>query len=178
MAVVLRLDGTFLSTFEAAQLGQLFRQAAGSGEQEVTTSAGGIDNADGEQGLHRVSGLGGQALVDDGVECAVDELLHQAVGCVVAACELAVVAGHGAGSIAFCIDADEAEAASGQIDLGHEFEQALVHAAQFFGVHVAVVDGRQRRAGLPGPAQAIHGGQQVGIAELGGVKRGALRRGE
>jgi len=128
-----------------------------------------------QQRIDRLRGALRQALRNDGVKRAADELLHQAVGGVVAAGEFAVVAS----GASLTRQADKAEAAGVQVHLGHEFEQAFVHAAEFFGAHVAVVDGGQRAtAGGGRPAQGVHGGQQVGVGELGGVQVRALVRGK
>ena len=56
----------------------------------------------------------------------------------------------------------------GQVDVGHQFQQAFVHAAQFFGTRIAVVH-RGQAAAVVGPAQLLHGGEQVGVVEAGGV---------
>ena len=171
VAVGLGGDGTF----GRAQLGQLFGQAAGGGQQEVAAATGGVDHADGQQGIDRLRSVLRQALGNDGVEGAADELLHQAVGGVVAAGEFAVVAC----GAALAGQADKAEAAGVQVHLGHQLQQAFVHAAEFFGAHVAVVDGGQRAtAGGGGPAQGVHGGQQVGVGELRGIEVRALVRGK
>ena len=171
VAVSLGGDGAF----GRAQLGQLFGQAAGGGQQKVAAATGGVDHADGQQGIDRLGRVLRQALGNDGVERAADELLHQAVGGVVAAGEFAVVAC----GASFARQADKAEAAGVQVHLGHQLQQAFVHAAEFFGAHVAVVDGGQRAtAGGGGPAQGVHGGQQVGVGELGGIQVRALVRGK
>jgi hypothetical protein len=76
VAVGLGGDGAF----GRAQLGQLFGQAAGGGQQKVAAAAGGVDHADGQQGIHRLRGILRQALLDDGVERAADELCTRLSG--------------------------------------------------------------------------------------------------
>ena len=93
---------------------------------------------------------------------------------VVAAAGLAFVAG----GAAHAGEADEAELPRVHVHLGHQLEQAFVNAAQLFGAHVAVVDGRQCATSRGGPAQALHRAQQRGVGERCAVQVGALAGGE
>jgi hypothetical protein len=72
--------------------------------------------------------------------------------------------------------ADEAEAADagGQGQFGHQFEQAFVDAAEFLGIHVAVIDARERGA-VAEEAEAEERAEQRLVVELGGVEVRALR---
>jgi hypothetical protein len=78
---------------------------------------------------------------------------------------------------ALLLVADEAELARGRWvrrHLGYQFEQAFVHAAEFLGIHVAVIHARQRGA-IAEEAEAEERGEQRLVVELGGVEVRALR---
>ena len=118
------------------------------GQQEVAGAAGGIDDGDAEQSLDLVVRLGFHA-IQHRVEGAIEQRLHQAIGRVIAAGGLALVA---LGFVAL----GEAEAAALIHQDRREFEEAFVDGAEFFGLHVAPVDGDEARVVLE-PGQAVDG---------------------
>ena len=61
--------------------------------------------------------------------------------------------------------------------VGHQLQQALIHAAQFFSAHIAVVDAGEAR-GLAEVAKLEHGGQQVAVVYLALVQQWALLLGK
>ena len=144
------------------------RDAAGSGagdaggnsarrrQQEVAGAAGGIDDGDAEQSLNLVIRLGFDA-IEDRVQGAIEKRLDQAIGRVVAARGFALVAFGlvtlGEGEAAALIDQD-----------GSEFEKAFVDGAEFFGLHVAPVDGDEARVFFE-PRQTVDGFHQCAIGK-------------
>ena len=74
-----------------AEAGDAGGDAAGGGQQKVAGAAGGIDDGDAEQGGCGILRFALDA-IEDGIEGAVEQGLHEAVGCVVAAGLLALVA--------------------------------------------------------------------------------------
>ena len=160
-----------------AQLGHFIGQTAGGGQQKVPAATGWVAHGQFQQGLHGVGGVGLYGVCNHGVERALDELLHQAVGCVVAAGELARVA------FVRCLVLIAHKGQAGGVGLaqvlvvGHQLQQAFIHAAQFFSTHVAVVHARQA-GGLAEVAQLEHGGQQVAVVYLALVQQRALLLGK
>ena len=75
---------------------QSFRQAAGGGQQKVTAATGGVDDPDAEQCLNGSVRMFRKALLDDRVEGRMDQFLDQGIGGVLAAGQLAGLAGRGA----------------------------------------------------------------------------------
>ena len=175
VAVVGRRGGT--AHGGGAQLGHLVSQTAGGGQQKVPTATGWVAHGQFQQGLHGVAGVGLYGVCNHGVERALDELLHQAVGRVVAAGELAGVA------FVRCLVVIAHKGQAGGVGLaqvlvvGHQLQQAFIDAAQFFGTHVAVVHARQA-GGLAEVAQLEHGGQQVAVVYLAPVQQWALLLGK
>jgi hypothetical protein len=133
----------------------------------------------------RPLGVVPQGLLDDRFEGGADEFLRQAVGRVVRAGELAGVAfGCRGGFIrpmankfAPTLIPDEGEAALGHFHHRHQFQQAFVDAAQFFRVHVAVVDAGQGGA-FAEKAQAEDSVEQVAVFQLGAIQVRAAVGGE
>ena len=152
-----------------AQLRQTRGQPARRAQQEVAAAAGRVADGDGQQRGLRVGGAMG-ALGDHRLQRGIQQFLHQRVGRVVAAAGLAGIA---FGRI--CIG--EAEHAAVGTDVGHQFQQAFVHAAQLFRAHVAPVDAGEAAA-LAHPAKLGHGFEQGRIAKGAGVEVRALVFGE
>ncbi len=163
------------ATVGGRQPGDFLGDAAGGCKEEVARTAGRVADAEFEQRLYRLPRVGGQRLRDHRVERALDQFLHQAVGRVIRAAELARIALGAAPGLCRCV-ADEAEAANAgaQGQFGHQFEQAFVDAAEFLGIHVAVIDARQRGA-VAEEAEAEERAEQRLVVELGGVEVRALR---
>ena len=119
-------------------------------------AAGGVDDGDAEQSLNLVVGLGFDA-IQHRVQGAIEQRLHQAVGRVVAAGGFALVA---FGLVAL----GEGEAAALIHQDRGEFEEAFVDRAEFFGLHVAPVDGHEARVVFE-PCQAVDGFHQRAIGK-------------
>ena len=139
--------------------------AAGGAEQKMSGAAGRIDNRDSEQ-----SGGGILRFALDAIKYrikgAVEQGLHKAVGCVVAAGLLALVA---LGLETF----GKSEAAAIEREAGSEFEQSFIDGAEFFSLHVAPVDGDDDAVvAEPGKAEdGLHEGavRKAGCVEAGGA---------
>jgi hypothetical protein len=137
--------------------------AAGGGQQEMPGAAGGIDDRDGEQGGGGILGFALDA-IEDWIEGAVEQCLHKAVGGVVAAGLLALVA---LGLDTF----SKSEAAAIECEAGSEFEQSFVDGAEFFGLHVAPVDGDDD-AVVAEPGEAEDGFHEGAVGKTGSVEAG------
>ena len=154
-----------------AQPRDLGGDPATGGKQEVPGANGGVDHLERQQRCDRVLGVVGEPLLDDRYQGRCDELLHQAVGGVVAAGELAGVAAvAGAGPVV----AGEAEVPGrARRDPGGQLQQGLVDRAQLLGVHVAVVDATDTAAEAE-VGQAAHGGEQSAVLDVGAIQVRAL----
>src|SRR5690606_9669783 len=114
-----------------------------------------INDGEAEQLLDRVSRVLGDGVGDDGLESAVEQHLHEAVGRVVAAGRLARVAlGFASGG--------EGELPPILCDLRNELEKTLVDRAQLLGSHVAPVDAREA-AVFAQPGELEHGKEQRAV---------------
>ncbi len=113
--------------------------------------------------------MAAQGLGDDGFEGQVDEFLDQGGRGVVAAGELALVAGQGL----LAVEAGKVEAAVGEVQARDEFQQALVDAAQLLAAHVAVVDG-DAVALVDEGAELAHRFEQGAVGQVGALEVGAL----
>ena len=144
--------------------------AAGGGQQEVARAAGGIDDRELQERLGGIVRLG-LGLVEHGVERGVEQRLNEAVGRVVGAGGLALVAlllgGLGGEDQRLTVIAQ----------LGLEFEEGFIDRAQFLGLHRAPVDGDH--AGFVGkPGEAVERLHEGAVAQAGGFKVGQLACGE
>jgi hypothetical protein len=154
--------------------GDVGGEAARRGEEEVPGAAGRID--DGEPSSASAGALPGVGLAmvsrDDGLQRAVEQHLHEAVGRVVAAGGLAGVA---LGLVA----RGEAERRAHVARSGHQLQQALVHAAELLRPHVAPVHPGERSCPrLAQPRQLEQRQQQGTVLQAGGIERRALAGGE
>ncbi len=161
-----------------AELGEFLREPARRSEQKMARAARRVANGDGEQGANRFLRIVLQRPLDHRVERGLDQRLHQAVRRVVRAGEFAGVAFRRAAVAASrphprplsrrgerWFVADEGETARGYLDHRHEFEQALVNAAEFLRVHVAVIDARQA-AGLAKETEIEQRRKQPAVFDL------------
>ena len=144
--------------------------AAGGGQQEVARAAGWVDDRKLQQSLGGIVRLG-FGLVKHGVEGGIEQRLHEAVGRVVGAGGLALVA------LLFGRIGGEDERLAVVAQLGLEFEEGFVDGAQFLGLHRAPVD--RDHAGLVGePGEAVGERLHEGaVAQAGGfeVRQPVLR---
>ena len=124
------------------QDGYLGCQASCGGQQEVTGTAGGVDDLQLEQGRDGIGRIAGNGLLDDGIQCGTDELVHQRGGRVVGTGQLALAPS------GVLFDEGEGRLVGLRVDGGVELEEALVDGSQFFGVHVPIVDAGESVAGL------------------------------
>jgi hypothetical protein len=129
----------------------------------MSRAAGGIDDRNGEQGGGGILGFALDA-IKDGVKGAVEQSLHEAVGSVVAAGLLALVA---LGLDTF----GKSKAAAIECEAGREFEQSFVDGAELFGLHVAPVDGNDD-AVIAQPCEAEDGFHEGAVGKAGGVEAG------
>ena len=115
-----------------AHLGEGHCQATSGCQEEVPTSAGRVDHLDLEQRPFLLGLAMGFAepFVDHRDQGALDQLLHQGIGCVVATGGFAVATG--TASIA------ELPLVALLLQLGMQVEQSLIDTAQLFSVEVAV----------------------------------------
>ncbi|MDT4860858.1 hypothetical protein FQZ97_954380 [compost metagenome] len=136
----------------------------------MTAAAGRVAHGECQQRLYGLLRVGLYRLGNHRLQGALDELLDQGVGRVVAAGQLAGVA-LGAG-VALVI-ADEGEPGGrgrGQpLQVWHQLEQTLVNASQLLGWIVAVVDSRQASIDLE-PAELEHGRHEVPVLQLSCVE--------
>ncbi len=130
-----------------AGAGDTDSDAACGREQEVAGAAGGIDDGDAEETLYLVVGFRLDA-IEYGIEGTIEQGLYQAVGRVVAARSLALVA---LGFVA--LGKGVSTAVIGED--GREFKEAFVDRAEFFGLHVSPVDGDEAGVVLE-PGQAVY----------------------
>lgn len=138
--------------------------AAGGGQQEVARAAGGVDDRKFQQRLGRIVRLG-FGLVENGVEGCVEQRLNQAVGRVVGASGLALVAPLLGGL------GGEEQGLAVIAQLGLQFEEGFVDGSQFLGLHRAPVD-RDHAGFLVKPGEAVERLHEGAVAQAGGFEVG------
>ena len=94
-------------------------------------------------------------LLDNRVECAVQQRLHQRRRCVIGAGRLPVVPG----------SAPQLENPDSRVGVGHQVQQRLVHQTQLFGVKMLVVDLLPAPALVFDPGEVTHRGQQTPVGQ-------------
>ena len=132
--------------------------------EHAARAAGGIDDRDGEQGGGGILSFALDA-IEDWIEGAVEQCLHEAVGGVVAAGLLALVS---LGLDTF----SKGESAAIECKAGSEFEQSFVDGAEFFGLHVAPVDGNDN-AVVAEPGETEDGFHEGTVGKTGSVEAGS-----
>ena len=160
-----------------AQARHLGSQAPGGSEQEMAGTRCRVHDLETQQGLDRLLAVLLQGALDHRLQGRVDQLLHQAVGGVVAAGGLA-----GTAALFFLrrlaarlrvAQKDETPGTVLHLNHRHQLQQALIDAAQLLGAHVTVVDAHQAVVGLE-PAQMEQGLVEETVAQTGGVQMRAL----
>ena len=150
--------------------GQPRGDAAGGGQQEVARAAGGVDDREFQERLGGIVRLG-LGLVEHGVERGVEQRLNEAVGRVVGAGGLALVA------LLLGRLGGEEQRLAVVAQLGLELEEGFVDRAQFLGLHRAPVD--RDHAGFVGePGEAVERLHEGAVAQAGGFEVGQLVLGE
>ena len=166
------LPGGFVRGLGAGlDAGDFVREAASRRQQEMSRTAGRIDDSQGQNGGARVFRAGGHRLDDNRIESGLDEFAHKRWRRVV-----------GAGQLAFrpLRSLSAAVAREGEcpgrgvhVDDGLKFKQALVDGPEFLGVHVPVVDAGQRRVRTE-EREVADRFQQAFVGDGGTVEIGAL----
>ena len=155
------------------EFGEAGGHAPRRGQQKMARAAGRVDDLEGEDRLPRVravfaAGGGVENGVEHGVEGRANQFVDQRGGRVVRAGQLAL----GAAGL-FAGAAGEVERPCFRVHRGAQLEQAFVNRAEFFGIHVAVVDAGQGLAGLE-EGEFAHGFEQARVGQGRAVEPGAL----
>jgi hypothetical protein len=135
------------------------RDPSRGSEQEVAGTARRIDDRQRQQSLGWIGGLSLSA-VENGIERRVEQRLHQAVGCVVGAASLTLVA--------FCLGGIGRELQGPAVisELRLQLKQGFIDRAKLLGFHGPPID-RYHSLAFDEPAQAIDRGEESAIGEPG-----------
>ena len=140
-------------------------EAMGGANEKVAAAHGRVAHLEGEDGLLGVrAALAGEAFGEERLEGGVEADLHERVGRVVGAGGFAFVAGGQAQGKTVGGEG------GGRVDLGVEFEELFVDAAELFAAEVLVVDGAAAVL-IDDVGEAADGGEEGGVGEGGGVEQ-------
>ena len=135
-------------------------------QQEVPRPAGGVDNRQLEERIDGTVGMSVDRALDDGIESACEEELHEFVRRVVAPGRLPCMA-------STLVGARKGERTSVRGDLRNQLEKALVDVAKLIRTHVAPVHANEP-GGFAKPRQLEEGAEEHAILQVRRVDVRAL----